>query len=61
MQKKAQEIDDAALLIDRVLYRDARLLDGVNEQGLNFEAQVRIMTGFNKADLNRLRELLQVE
>lgn len=58
MHPKAVDIDDPTLLIDRVAYRDSRLLVAAGEPGSNLVAEVRTMTGHNTADLNRLRELV---
>lgn len=58
MHLKAADVDDPQLLIDRVQYRDSRLLVAAGEPGSNLVAEVRAMTGHNTADLNRLRELI---
>ena len=58
MRRKASDIDDPHLLIDRVLYRDKRLQEAAREPKRNLHGMIRIMTGFNRADLNRLKELL---
>lgn len=58
MHGRAADIDDPMLLINRVDYRDSRMLAAAEEPGSNLVAEVRTMAGHNAADLNRLRELL---
>jgi hypothetical protein len=59
MQKRAADIDDPVELIERVLYRESRLVVAAAEPGRNPVAEAELMTGFNKTDLHRLRELIE--
>lgn len=58
LHKRAADIDDPDLLIDRVLYRESRLVVAAAAPGSNPVAEAEVMTGHNKADLHRLRELI---
>lgn len=57
MSAKAAEIDDPSELLERVIYRNARMLDRLAEKDdpVTF---VRLMAGYNRTDLRRLADLL---
>jgi hypothetical protein len=57
MSAKASEVDDAYEMLERIIYRNARMLDRLsdNDDPLAF---VRLMGGHNRTDLRRLAELL---
>jgi hypothetical protein len=59
MNAKASEIIEPRILIDRVAYRNERLLEKLAEKE-DPVAFVRIMAGYNKTDLNRALRLLPV-
>jgi hypothetical protein len=59
MNAKASEIIEPRVLIDRVAYRNERLLEKLAEKE-DPVAFVRIMAGYNKTDLNRALRLLPV-
>jgi hypothetical protein len=52
MNAKASEINEPRVLIDRVAYRNKRLLEKLTEKEDTITF-VRIMAGYNKTDLNR--------
>lgn len=58
MSTKAAELDDAGEVLERIVYRNARLLDrlGDKDDPVTF---VRLMAGHNRADLLRLSELIE--
>jgi hypothetical protein len=57
MSTKGSEIDDPGEMLERVIYRNARMLDrlGTHADPVTF---VRLMAGRNRSDLRRLAELL---
>jgi hypothetical protein len=57
MSSKAAEIDDPFELLERVIYRNARMLDRLGDKD-DPVAFVRLMAGHNRTDLRRLAELL---
>lgn len=57
MSAKAAEIDDSCELLERVVYRNARMLDRLSDKD-DPVAFVRLMAGHNRTDLRRLAELL---
>jgi hypothetical protein len=57
MNAKAAEIDDPGEMLERIAYRNARLLDRLAEKD-DPVAFVRLMAGHNRTDLRRLAELL---
>ena len=58
MQRSAREINDVTELLDRIEYRDRLLLNATKEPGKNLLAEAEIMTGFNRTDIKRIRELM---
>lgn len=60
MNSKAREISDAGELLERIAYRNARMLDRLDEKE-DPVAFVRLMAGHNQTDLRRLAELLDVD
>lgn len=60
MSSKASEISDAGELLERIAYRNARMLDRLGEKDdpVSF---VRLMAGHNRTDLRRLAEILDVD
>jgi alkylated DNA nucleotide flippase Atl1 len=57
MSRKANEIDDPMMLVERVAYRTKRMLNKIDEKD-NPVAFVRIMAGHDRADLRRIMELM---
>lgn len=60
MSAKAAEIDHPSELVQRVIYRNARMLDRLGDKD-DPVAFVRLMAGHNRTDLRRLAELLGVD
>ncbi len=60
MSAKAAEIDDPSELLERVVYRNARMLDRLGDKD-DPVAFVRLMAGHNRTDLRRLAELLRYD
>ncbi len=60
MNSKAREMSDAGELLERIAYRNARMLDRLDEKE-DPVAFVRLMAGHNRTDLRRLAELLDVD
>lgn len=60
MSSKASEIDDAEGLVQRIAYRNARMLDRLGDKD-DPVAFVRLMAGHNRTDLRRLAEILDVD
>jgi hypothetical protein len=60
MSSKAREISEAREMLERIAYRNSRMLDrlGENEDPVAF---VRLMAGHNRTDLRRLAEILDVD
>ena len=60
MSSKAVEITDPLVLMERIIYRNDRLLERMHlhAEPLGF---VRLMAGRTRSDLRRLRELLSEE
>ena len=58
MQRPAREISDVAELLDRIEYRERLLLKATREPGKNLLAETEITTGFNRTDINQIRELM---
>lgn len=54
---KASEIDDPGEMLERIIYRNARMLDRLGDKD-DPVAFVRLMAGHNRTDLRRLAELL---
>jgi hypothetical protein len=57
LSSKATEIQDLGEMLDRIIYRNARLLDRLADKDDPTE-YVRLMAGRNRTDLRRLAELL---
>ena len=57
MSAKASEIEDPCEMLERIVYRNARMLDRLGEKD-DSVAFVRLMAGHNRTDLRRLAELL---
>jgi hypothetical protein len=57
MNAKAADLTEPTELLERVIYRNARMLDRLSdkEDPVGF---VRLMAGHNRTDLRRLAELL---
>jgi hypothetical protein len=60
MSSKASEINNPGELIERVAYRNARMLDRLDEKK-DPVAFVRLMAGHNRSDLRRLAEILAID
>ena len=60
MSRKASDIDEPHILLDRALYRTTRLLDRLEGKDDPI-AFVRLMAGHNKTDLRRALQLLGAE
>lgn len=60
MSSKASEIEDAGELVERIAYRNARMLDRLGDKD-DPVAFVRLMAGHNRSDLRRLGEILDVD
>jgi hypothetical protein len=60
MGSKASEINDAEELVERIAYRNARMLDRLGDKK-DPVAFVRLMAGHNRSDLRRLAEILNVD
>ena len=60
MSAKASEVHDAGELLERIIYRNARLLDRLGDKD-DPVAFVRVMAGDNRTDLRRLAELLNYD
>jgi hypothetical protein len=60
MSTKAAEIVDAGELLERIAYRNARMLDRLGDKD-DPVAFVRLMSGHNRSDLRRLAEILEVD
>lgn len=60
MSSKASEISDAGELLERIVYRNARMLDCLDDKK-DPVAFVRLMAGHNQTDLRRLADLLDVD
>ena len=60
MRAKASDIDEPCEMLERIIYRNARMLDrlGDKEDPVKF---VRLMAGHNRTDLRRLAELLECD
>jgi len=57
MSGKASQISDPREMLERIVYRNARMLDRLGEKD-DPVAFVRLMAGHNRNDLRRLAELL---
>lgn len=57
MSAKASEVDDPRELLERIVYRNARMLDRLDQKD-DPVAFVRLMAGHNRTDLRRLAALL---
>jgi len=57
MSSKAADMTDPAALLERIAYRNDRMLDRLAEKD-DPVAFVRLMGGHNRTDLRRLAELL---
>jgi hypothetical protein len=57
MSSKASEIEDPCEMLERIVYRNARMLDRLGEKD-DPVAFVRLMAGHSRTDLRRLAELL---
>ena len=57
MSAKATDLKDPTELLERVIYRNARMLDRLTDKD-DPVAFVRLMAGHNRTDLRRLAELL---
>jgi hypothetical protein len=57
MSAKASAIVDPCEVLERIVYRNARMLDRLDEKD-DPVAFVRLMAGHNRTDLRRLAELL---
>jgi hypothetical protein len=57
MSAKASEIEDPREMLERIVYRNARMLDRLGDKD-DPVAFVRLMAGHNRTDLRRLAELL---
>lgn len=60
MSSKAKEITDAGEMLERIAYRNARMLDRLDEKE-DPVAFVQLMAGHNRTDLRRLAEILDVD
>lgn len=57
MSAKASEVEDPREMLERIVYRNARMLDRLADKD-DPVAFVRLMAGHNRTDLRRLAELL---
>lgn len=57
MSAKVADIDDPGEILERIVYRNARMLDRLGDKN-DPVAFVRLMGGHNRTDLRRLAELL---
>jgi hypothetical protein len=57
MSAKASDIHDPPELLERIIYRNARMLDRLEDKD-DPVAFARLMAGHNRTDLRRLAELL---
>ena len=60
MSTKASEVEDAREMLERIVYRNARMLDRLGDKD-DPVAFVRLMAGHNRTDLRRLAELLDYD
>jgi hypothetical protein len=60
MSAKAADIDAPCEMLERIIYRNARMLDRLGEKD-DPVAFVRPMAGHNRTDLRRLAELLRCD
>jgi hypothetical protein len=60
MSSKASEISDAGEMLEGIVYRNARMLDRLDEKE-DPVAFVRLMAGHNRTDLRRLTEILEID
>ena len=59
MRAKASDINDPGEMLERIIYRNARMLDRLGDKD-DPVAFVRLMAGHNRTDLRRLAALLDV-
>jgi hypothetical protein len=57
MSAKASAVDDPAEMLERIVYRNARMLDRLGDKNDPI-AFVRLMAGHNRTDLRHLAGLL---
>jgi hypothetical protein len=57
MSAKAANIDDPCEMVERIVYRNARMLDRLEAKD-DPVAFVRLMAGHNRTDLRRLAQLM---
>jgi hypothetical protein len=60
MSAKAVDVNDPCEMLERIVYRNARMLDRLGEKD-DPVAFVRLMAGHNRTDLRRLAELLECD
>jgi hypothetical protein len=60
MSAKAADLNDPCEMLERIIYRNARMLDRLDEKD-DPVAFVRLMAGHNRTDLRRLAELLECD
>ena len=60
MSAKAAEINEPCEMLERIVYRNARMLDRLGDKD-DPVAFVRLMAGHNRTDLRRLAELMSCD
>ena len=60
MSAKASDLDDPSEMLERIIYRNARMLDRLGNKN-DPVAFVRLMAGHNRTDLRRLAQLLDYD
>jgi hypothetical protein len=61
LREKASEIDDPAVMLERIRYRNQRIITHIHRHADDPATYAKRLAGYTRSDIKRLADLLGIE